>query len=474
MQLNKINAETSLRSSARSELKTIVMFSSDIVAGLLALASSYAIANLVRTALNLDEIALNSSTFSIHATLALNLTIGLLLWFRSKGHYRRRQALADQLGAIIAGSALAMLLATSIQFATIEVGSRLISYSYWVMLAGFIIGLRLGARLVLRRLGAWSVPAVVFCDASRSSEICELIKDRDEIGALVMRVLATDTLSSDALITEIKLTEQSGMVAIYAPSDVDPLSKMVVERLVLTGTKFVYSPQIGTIPNHAEVLEFPPNDTGLIDIRDPLNRPIALAAKRAADLVIALLALIALSPLLIPIVLLIRMDGGPALFRQKRIGKNGKEFECLKFRSMIINAEDRLQKMIKENPDLAAEWKAYQKLKTDPRITGVGQFIRKTNLDELPQLINILRGDMSLIGPRPMIPFQVREYGPQIEAYKRMRPGVSGLWQVNGRNATTFFERARLDAFYVRNWSLWRDFIILIRTVREVIFVRGS
>jgi undecaprenyl-phosphate galactose phosphotransferase len=141
---------------------------------------------------------------------------------------------------------------------------------------------------------------------------------------------------------------------------------------------------------------------------------------------------------------------------------------------MIVNAEDKLKTMIERDPRIADEWSAYQKLKNDPRITIVGRLIRKTNLDELPQLINILRGDMSLVGPRPMTESQIADYGRQFEAYCRMQPGLTGLWQTNGRNETTFLERARLDAWYVRNWSLWRDFVILVRTVREVVCARGN
>ncbi len=129
--------------------------------------------------------------------------------------------------------------------------------------------------------------------------------------------------------------------------------------------------------------------------------------------------------------------------------------------------------MIEADPEVAVEWNAYQKLKNDPRITPVGRLIRKTNLDELPQLFNVLRGDMSLVGPRPMTEQQVAEYGERFTAYIRMRPGITGLWQTNGRNETTFVERARLDAWYVRNWSLWRDFVVLVRTVREVLMLRG-
>lgn len=170
---------------------------------------------------------------------------------------------------------------------------------------------------------------------------------------------------------------------------------------------------------------------------------------------------------------LIRRDGGPAMFVQPRVGLDGKTFGCLKFRSMCVDAETRLRDVLKADPDRAEEWARFQKLENDPRITSTGKWLRKLSLDELPQLINVLKGEMSLIGPRPMTLDQQDEYGASLSAYIRMRPGITGLWQVNGRNATSFAERARLDDWYARNWSLWRDAVILIRTVREVALPSG-
>ena len=191
------------------------------------------------------------------------------------------------------------------------------------------------------------------------------------------------------------------------------------------------------------------------------------------DIVAAALALLFLSPALALIAWAIKRDGGPALFIQPRVGAGGTLFGCLKFRTMAVDAEARLETLLAQDPDKAAEWAAYQKLTDDPRITAVGQVLRRTSLDELPQLINVLRGEMSLVGPRPMTDDQKERYGASLDAYVRMRPGITGLWQVNGRNATTFEERARLDDWYARNWSLWRDFVILVRTVREVLVSSG-
>jgi len=454
--------------------KTASLVLADIAAALLATAISFLVTNIARNEVGLDTLDLSASGVMLHLCMIGAFTCALFFWFGSKGHYRRRQALADQLGAVLGGSLLAMLCVATAQFATVEVGSRVLTLSYWLLLAPSVIVARMVARRVLRAKNVWSSPAVLFADVTRSAEISALVQRRAEIGAMVSGVCTINNQSPGDLLKAMRRANDDGATVIYAPDHCDPHQSAIVEQLLLEGVPFILSPPIGPVPNHAEILEFPPEDIGLIEVHDPLERRLARTAKRGFDLVLAGLALVFFAPLLIPITLAIRSDGGPALFRQKRVGRDGEVFECLKFRSMVMNAEQKLAAMIEADPAVAQEWKAYQKLRRDPRITWVGRFIRKTNLDELPQLINVLKGDMSLVGPRPMTVDQIEEYGPLFTAYKRVRPGITGMWQVNGRNETTFAERARLDAFYVRNWSLWRDIVIIVRTVREVIFMRGQ
>ncbi|MEO1039938.1 MAG: sugar transferase [Pseudomonadota bacterium] len=200
---------------------------------------------------------------------------------------------------------------------------------------------------------------------------------------------------------------------------------------------------------------------------------LRVALKRAFDLIASGGALVLLSPFLLVIGLLIRLDGGPALFAQRRIGRDGRVFHCLKFRTMAEDAEARLQTLLDDDPALAERYRIYKKLDVDPRITEIGAFLRKTSLDELPQLLNVITGEMSLIGPRPMMENELDDYGPAFAEYRAVRPGITGLWQVSGRNTTTFAERARLDQRYVQTWSLLGDLRILALTVREVVAGSG-
>ena len=454
--------------------KATVLIHADLAAALFAAASSFYLSNTIRDLMTIDPVDLDSTGFALHVWIVGLFTAALFMWFGSKGHYRRREALVNHLASISAGCAIAMLGDAAIQFATVEVGSRLLTLSYWFILAPALVIGRLIARNFLRSMNLWASPAVLFTPADRTAEISGIIRKHDELGVRIMKRTPTTNRSTDDILHMMRAAARSGSVVIYAPSPEDRTWQQLASTLVMEGVPFILSPQIGAIPNHAEVHNYPLEDISFLDIRNALARPIARAVKRLFDLIVSAVLLVVASPLLVPITLAIRLDGGPALFRQKRVGLNGDIFDCLKFRSMVMNAEDRLQQMIEADPAIAEEWKAYQKLRKDPRITWIGSFIRKANLDELPQLINILRGDMSLVGPRPMTIPQIEEYGAPISAYQRMRPGITGIWQTNGRNQTTFAERARLDAWYVRNWSLWRDVVILIRTVREVIFARGG
>lgn len=197
--------------------------------------------------------------------------------------------------------------------------------------------------------------------------------------------------------------------------------------------------------------------------------------KRALDIVLAGLALVFLLPLMLPIALLIRShDGGRALFVQNRIGLNGATFRCYKFRSMVVDSEARLQTLLASDPEARAEWEASQKLTHDPRITRLGSFLRKSSLDELPQLFNILRGEMSIVGPRPIVRNEIAKYGADFAFYSAVKPGLTGLWQVSGRSNTTYDERVALDVRYVREWSVLGDIAIILKTIPAILFSRGA
>jgi len=180
-------------------------------------------------------------------------------------------------------------------------------------------------------------------------------------------------------------------------------------------------------------------------------------------------------PLLFYLAVAVKMSSrGPILFGHERIGKNGRRFRAWKFRTMFQNASIVLEQYLDVHPEMQEEWQRDQKLRYDPRITRIGKFLRKTSLDELPQLWNVIRGQMSLVGPRPIVDAEVPKYGPYYKLFTMVTPGITGLWQVSGRNNTTYEERVQLDAYYVRNWSLSMDLFLLLKTIRIVLFAKGA
>jgi lipopolysaccharide/colanic/teichoic acid biosynthesis glycosyltransferase len=205
------------------------------------------------------------------------------------------------------------------------------------------------------------------------------------------------------------------------------------------------------------------------------SRPlIGVEVTRMIDVIASVAALIFLAPMFVVIALLIKLqDGGPVLFAHHRIGRGGQSFRCLKFRSMVVNAEERLREHLASNAEARKEWAENQKLRKDPRITPVGMFLRKSSIDELPQIINVLIGEMSLVGPRPIVASEIAHYGRSFRHYCCVRPGITGLWQVSGRNDVSYRRRVALDRAYVRGQGLGLYVLIMFKTVPAVLRSSG-
>jgi Undecaprenyl-phosphate galactose phosphotransferase WbaP len=198
------------------------------------------------------------------------------------------------------------------------------------------------------------------------------------------------------------------------------------------------------------------------------------ALKRVVDIAGALLIAVVFSPLILPVILILWCQGGPIIYKHRRIGRGGQVFECLKFRTMVPNADQALRDLLEEHPELKLEWVRDHKLRNDPRVTAIGRFLRRTSLDELPQLWNVIRGEMSLVGPRPIVREELLRYGRNVRDYLAAKPGITGLWQVMGRNDTDYRRRVVLDTYYVRNHNLILDLYILVKTTLVVLGRTGA
>lgn len=250
----------------------------------------------------------------------------------------------------------------------------------------------------------------------------------------------------------------------------------LISRIQHKAENTLFIPDIkGIAVAGTELRHFFKEQTMIIEIKNTLASPINYFAKRLIDYTAGLVVFILSVPLLLYISRLIKKDSsGPAIFKQERIGKNGKIFSCYKFRTMYEDAEERLNTILETDPAAREEWDKYWKLKNDPRITKVGQWLRSTSLDELPQLINILKGEMSLIGPRPYLPRETAFLNNEAHTILRLPPGITGLWQVSGRSNTDYSFRLAMDSWYVKNWDMWLDVMIVFKTVGVVLNREGA
>ena len=213
----------------------------------------------------------------------------------------------------------------------------------------------------------------------------------------------------------------------------------------------------------------------MLNLRNNLAQWYNRMIKRLFDLAMTVFGGLLLSPFLLLLALLVAVDSrGRVIFAHERVGKDGKHFKCYKFQTMVPDAKERLEEHLREHPEARKEWEETFKLTDDPRVTRLGAFLRRTSLDELPQLWNVIMGDMSLVGPRPIVEAEVPRYGKNIREYYMVLPGITGMWQVSGRSDTTYAERVAMDTWYVRNWSVWVDLMYLFKTVKAVCSQRGA
>ncbi len=264
------------------------------------------------------------------------------------------------------------------------------------------------------------------------------------------------------------------MVVALEPEDLTA-NRALVERLAFRGGDVMLIPPIRGLPLYGmDLAHFFRHEVLLLRVPSNLERGGARVVKRAFDVAGSALLLVALAPLLAWIAWQVVRTGRPVLFEHERIGREGRPFRCYKFRTMVPDADRVLANLLARDPESRAAWSRDFKLRDDPRVTPIGAWLRRTSFDELPQLWNVLRGDMSLVGPRPVVAAELARYGDAVRYYLDSRPGLTGLWQISGRNDVDYAERVALDAWYIKNWSLWYDVVILVKTVRVVLDGKGA
>jgi undecaprenyl-phosphate galactose phosphotransferase len=405
------------------------------------------------------------------------VVVALLVWLASQSHYHRRIPFWTELQHLVTGACGALLCSGFLMFLMHDTPSRALLLTTWSLLAVLIVVMRGTTRRLLKRGGFWQIRTLIVGDGEAVPQTITALSSEPGLGYDVTRVMRPQDVQTDGEATcwRSLLQQQHADLLVLAPDRDQLPSPGLIDSLVRQRVPFAMVPPSAGLPVLGfERTCFFSHDTVIFLYRNNLARPVARITKIILDLVLVSCALVVLSPLLLLIAAAVKLDGGPVFFAHPRIGARGRLFHCLKFRSMVTNSAEALQHVLATDREAAAEWAATQKLRHDPRVTRVGRLLRKTSLDELPQLFNVLRLDMSLVGPRPIVTKEVDRYGDDIAFYYETRPGITGLWQVSGRNTTSYSHRVQLDTWYVKNWTIWHDVAILAKTIPAVLQRRGA
>ncbi len=412
-----------------------------------------------------------------HGWGTLLVLASLLSYFGARGHYTSRVPSWTQLGDVVVATTVALACDIFLTIAIYDRPVLLEGLLRWVIYCPCLLLLRAAARRVLRICGLWSLRTLIVAAPGEMAAAEAALTSDPALGYTLVGSVAprhAASLSDDELL-ELLAARGADFVVITTNADETPAEHAVFDSLRRLGLPIALVPGLRGLPVAGfRQHYFLGHDIVMLVSTSNLARPFSRVVKAAFDQVAAIVLLALLAPLLLILAMLVRADGGPAFYRHRRIGAGGRVFDCLKFRSMVVDAEGALNRLLASDPAAAAEWAATQKLRNDPRITRIGRFLRASSLDELPQLFNVLRGEMSLVGPRPIVRDEVARYGCDIEHYYAAKPGLTGLWQVSGRSDMSYDRRVQLDVWYVRNWSLWHDIAILFKTVPAVFLQRGA
>lgn len=431
-----------------------------------------------------------AESFHIRSIYIYLIAPALFLFMMCLGHcYDIALPYWDRVRNLFKAVSFSVMLTVFLMYAANVAGdvSRLFILGSWI----FTFVMILLGRYVLERIliakGILKIPVIII-GAGRTAELVlqsferhpimhyEIVGFIDDNPVCKNLIAKYPLLGGFCDIDEIVEQTKVQHVIVCAPGLSSSRLISLVNRLELSIKNVSFVPELIGLPvANVSVQGLMEENMLLVNVQNNLARPYYRFIKRVFDI----LLIVGSCWISIPIMMIIGgivwlNDPGPIFFSHIRIGRNGKTFKYYKFRTMVVNAKTKLREYLAANPEAQKEWEESYKLKNDPRITKVGHFLRKSSLDELPQLFNVLKGEMSLVGPRPIIRTEIRKYGDYIQDFYLVRPGITGVWQVSGRSDTTYDERVRMDSWYVHNWSVWIDIVYLVKTILVVIKSKGA
>lgn len=463
-----------------SYFQPVSMIIIDFLAIILAEVASIAVRNIVVGILDRNTGPFQLGDFYFYGLIPLIFLVSLH-WGRT---YIRLLSIGEMVRRTFYSILYAIIFTVVILFLTKQ--TPVVSRLFIILLGGFVFIFVCLGRLVMRslfnRFGWFLEPTILVGSGQTVKNLLNYTVNNTFFGIKVVGII-DDTPLGDRFKNSYPLLgnfsqakeiiKRSGVQNVLVLASHIPAHKLysLIDEIYPLVKNVSWVPNTEQIPvSNMELHRLYSENMVVISISNNLSRWYNQFVKRTFDLIVSILGTIAISPFLIAIALIIKLGSkGPVLYSHKRIGRNGNHFYCYKFRSMVSDADQILQKYLDNNPEARDEWEKNHKLKHDPRVTRVGEFLRTSSLDELPQLLNVIRGEMSLVGPRPIVDDEITKYGKNFIDYVLVRPGMTGLWQTSGRSNTSYTKRVRLDAWYVRNWNIWLDVGLLVRTVRVLL-----
>lgn len=431
---------------------------------------------------SLTNEALKGSITKLEILFSIVLLMVAVIWV-TKRHYSYRKPFGEEvkdLFNIITFFALATLSIFSILLDKPPLITLFYIFAFMIVLFPIV---RLCTKLFLIKINTWQLECAVICSNEDARKMYQLLTKDVLLGYNVVSIISIDRdicKNEDIAINDLYCSHQYFIDNIHSyqrifivPTLTKPelLDNWLKEIIKFNYRNISISYPLDGVPVYGtDISYFLGSDIFLLRLNNNLAKRSSQFIKRACDVLISSLLLTILGPIILFILLFIKNG----IYSQVRVGRNGKAFRCYKLRTMKLDASEQLKRLLDSNLYARLEWNKYRKLKNDPRITKVGKILREFSIDEIPQLWNVLRGDMSLVGPRPVTRYELHFYQENSIYYKMVRPGISGIWQISGRSDTEYNKRVALDVWYVKNWSMWIDITILIKTIGVVIKRRGA
>ncbi len=442
-------------------------------------------------AINIDNSSIHIQDNQVGGWIFLHWVLSgcCIAWYGMRlRHYFYRKTFWYELKEVLR----TLIIFSIIELAVIAFSKWYFSRYLWLMtwiLAALLVPLsRMVVKRFLNKYNLWLRETWIIGSGRNAKEALAAINSEKNLGFKIVGFIspADNAKKNDELIEGIRVIQpdqawlkkidKKMQFIVAVETEQSEVRNYWLRHLMINGYRYVsVIPTLRGMPLDSIDMSFIfSHEVMIFRVQHNLAKWSSRLLKRSFDIISSIGIILILSPLLLFIFTKVKKDGGPAIYGHERVGKNGKLFKCLKFRSMVVNSAEVLKDVLERDPTAKAEWDASFKLKNDPRITKIGEFLRRTSLDELPQLFNVLKGEMSLVGPRPIIAAELERYNDEVDYYLLSKPGMTGLWQVSGRSDVDYDTRVYLDTWYVKNWSMWNDVAILFKTVTVVLKKDGA